>query len=177
MSVCRPFIDFLDQQQAIKIASASDASLNPLLGTGGYYLNHWFAHQYPPGFIQQATPSIQFVELLAVTGCVQLWGHLFQNKRVILSCDNQAVVQMINEGVSADRKCMALLRIIVFDSMQYYFRLFAEWISTKDNWRADYLSRMQAHRVRAVVGSDMDTEPTTLPPTIWPVSVEWYNSL
>lgn len=44
-SVCRPFTDFDTQIDSIKLDGASDASLNTLLGIGGYFQENWFAEK------------------------------------------------------------------------------------------------------------------------------------
>lgn len=152
ITVCRPFVDFQDDAQVQEICAASDASLNPLLGIGGYYQSSWFALKYPQDFIQLAAPSVQFVELLALLCTVWTWRCHLVNSRVSLTCDNQAVVAMINSGVSSERKCMQLIRLLTFLAMKHNIRIFAKWASTKENWKADLLSRLEIDKFKQQTG-------------------------
>ena len=46
--------------------------------------------------LKKFKPSIEYLELYAVTAAVLTWIHQFKNRRIILFCDNQSVVDMIN---------------------------------------------------------------------------------
>lgn len=74
---------------------------------------------------------------------IQLWTYRLKNRRVVIHCDNQGVVAMINKGSSSCRKCMVLIRIITFTSMFYNTRFFARYMKSRDNTLADTLSRGQ----------------------------------
>ena len=47
-------------------------------------------------FVDLHDPSIEFLELYAVTVAVVTWIYRFRNRRIVLFCDNQAAVAMIN---------------------------------------------------------------------------------
>ena len=62
-------------------------------------------------------PSIEFLELFAVLASVDMWGHLIQNHRIALYCDNQAVVHMFNNATSSCKRCMILISRLTLTSM------------------------------------------------------------
>ena len=68
-------------------------------------------------FIRQQKPSIEFLELYAVTAAVLSWIHQYKNSRIILFCDNQSVVDMINITSTSCRHCMVLIRMIVLKGL------------------------------------------------------------
>ena len=43
-------------------------------------------------------PSIHHREVLAILVAARLWGHLWQNLRILVHCDNAAVVSSLNSG-------------------------------------------------------------------------------
>ena len=74
----RPFFDYDDQVKSEYLMFATDASANPLLGAGGVCNESWFILQWEEIFMINHTPSINFLELYAVTIGVYLWIHPFQ---------------------------------------------------------------------------------------------------
>ena len=94
---CRLFIDFLLTLKAEQISMFSDASRNPNLGMGGICGRSWMFAQWGSDFIEREKPSIAYLELYAVVATVLNWLDRFRNQRIILSCHNQGVVDMINK--------------------------------------------------------------------------------
>ena len=90
-----------------------------------------------------------------------------------MHCDNIAVVHMINNTTSSCPHCMHLIRLLVLRSLQFNFRLFATYVSTKSNDLADSLSRLQFQRFNKLGGDRMNKHPETLPSELWPVSKIW----
>ena len=54
-------------------------------------------------FIAEQDPSISYLELFAVTAGLLNWMHKFKNMCIVLHCDNQGVVDMINTSSSKCR--------------------------------------------------------------------------
>ena len=92
---CRPFMD-ASIIQAEELDMYSDASGNYGLGFGAYCGTEWTYGQWNKEFCVKVEPSIEYLELFAVLVGVLNWIHLFSNKRIMLFCDNQSVVYMIN---------------------------------------------------------------------------------
>ena len=88
---------------------ASDASGS--WGCGAWYASHWFQLQW-----NQASHhwSIMVKELLPVVLACSVCGPLWDNRRVVCHCDNQAVVACLRTRTSKESHCMHMLRTLVF---------------------------------------------------------------
>ena len=73
---------------------ATDACL---LGCGGLTRQNFFHFEFPHD-VMDKFPSIHHWEVLAILVAARLWGHLWQNLRILLHCDNAAVVSLLNSG-------------------------------------------------------------------------------
>ena len=121
----------------------SDASRNFRLGFGAYCGSEWSYGQWDESFCKEKQPSIEYLELFAVLVGVLNWLKLFKNMKIILFCDNEAVVNMINNSSSKCKNCMVLIRMLVLEGLVCSTRVFARYVKSKDNDRADALSRLQ----------------------------------
>ena len=139
----RPFMDFSTILQATSINFFTDASKNPNLGCGGWCDKDWFFMQWNKCFILDKDPSIAYLELYELTIGILLWINRFRNRRIIVNCDNQATVQMINNTTASCRNCMVLIRMIVLECMIQNIQVFAKFVRTNDNSITDNLSRLQ----------------------------------
>ena len=91
----RPFMDY-NGRDATELDFFTDSSRNFSLGFGGICQQEWFFGEWD-GFTAQVEPSIEYLELFAVTVGVLLWIEKFQNQRIYIFCDNMSVVHMINK--------------------------------------------------------------------------------
>ena len=121
LAICRPFVDFQDPASEV-IPFFTDVAKSDTLGLG-YVFNHSWVSQKWDGFVKQCDPSIEYLELFALTVAIDLWGHKFCNHRITIFCDNQAVVHMVNKSAAKCVNCMVLIRLIVINSMRYNFRV------------------------------------------------------
>ena len=173
---CRDFMDFSKIWSAEEIEFFTDSSKNPELGYGGWCQKSWFARCWDAGFIEKCNPSIAYLELYAVTVGILLWINRFKNRRVIIHCDNQAVVNMLNSSSSKCRNCMVLIRLITVESMMQNVRIYAEYVSSKDNAWADALSRIQIRKFRQLSrDKDMEEQRTKIPQVLLPQIELWKN--
>ena len=126
----RPWIDFLSLTcTAEQLNFQTDASKNPDLGFGCRFDLEWSFAQWEKGFICDKNPSIAYLELFGLCIGVYIWSHNIRNRRIVVSCDNEAVVMMVNSMASKCKNCMVLLRLLVLRVMQYNFRVFVKHIS------------------------------------------------
>ena len=127
MSSCHPLMDFTKYWNAEDLFFYSDASKNFDLGFGGICQTSWMFTQWDSQFLSKRTPepSIQYLELFALTAAVLAWVGRFRNKRIVIFCDKMSVVQMINNSTSKCRNCMMLLRMVTLECMKQNVRLFA----------------------------------------------------
>lgn len=177
-TVCRPFMDFSKVLMADELYFYTDASLAADKGIGGVFKSSYFFGQYPEGFIQNSNPSIEFCELLAVAVGIQLYGGLLQNRRVIIFCDNQSVVEMINQSSTKSPSCMQLIRHITFLTIQWNNRFFCRHVAGLKNREADLLSRMKIGKFKREAKLNnrrIDPNPTPLPDQLWPVPKTWFQ--
>ena len=92
--------------------------------------------------------SIAAKELVPIVLACAVWGKQWQGKRVLVWCDNLAVVQIIRGLGSRDPLLMHLLRLLYFFMAAHSIQLTANHIPGVHNTIADSLSRnfMQVFR-------------------------------
>ena len=167
----RGFMDFSESIVADQISMFSDASKIVDLGFGGVCTNSWLYGQWDREFMKN-DPSIAYLELYALVATVLTWIHRYQNRRVILFCDNQSVVQMVNITSSSCKNCMVLIRILVLKCLEENVRIFARYIRSKDNTASDYLSRLKIDAFKRLKDS-WDEFPTEIPSRLTPINKLW----
>ena len=97
-------------------------------------------------FIETKDPSIEYLELYGLTAALLTWGEFIHDIRVLVFCDNQAVVSMVNNLTSSCKNCMFLLRLITLNNLVNNRRVFVQYIRSSDNELPDALSRLQFSR-------------------------------
>ena len=140
---CKSFEDF-GNPSILDVPIYSDASRN--FGTGGFGAwcqNSWLQSRWETPFMLKAQPSIEYLELFVVTVAVLAWIEHFKNQKIRLFCDNESVCFMINKSTANCRYCMILIRIIVLAGLKNNTQIFCKHVRTKQNGRADALSRSQ----------------------------------
>ena len=115
----------------------------PSLGYGGIFGDQWFAGGWPVE-LSALPPSVQSTALMEIypiaVACV-LWGHLWSRKRIVVFCDNEAAVHIINKGRSNVPLINSFVRRITWSSVRGSFMVRAAHIPGLDNTVADSLSR------------------------------------
>ena len=76
----------------------SDASGSISKGFGAYCGSKWTCQQWNPIWFKETQPSIEYLELYAVTVAVKLWIKQFKNSTILLHCDNESVCKMIKNS-------------------------------------------------------------------------------
>ena len=163
----RGFIDMSRFHYATEIRMASDASKAISLGFGAICGDSWTYAQWPEGFIEQYDPSIAYLELYALVVGVKLWIHRFANKRVVLLCDNQSVIQMVNNTMPSCKDCMILIRLLVLESLYNNVRIFARFVRSQDNTAPDMLARLKIDAFKQL--KHWEPEMTDIPESLWPI--------
>ena len=172
--VSRPFVDFQEDREATLLEFYSDASLNPELGFGARYEKEWTYAQWPTNFIHDYHPSIEFIELYGLAVAVFIWCKKLVNKQIVVHCDNESVVYMVNNTSSSCGQCMKLLRGIILKGLHHNFRIFAKHLRSEDNEVVDCLSRLQfAKFVKLMKKFHLRVVPEPLPDALWPVTKIW----
>ena len=94
---------------------ATDASGT---GLGGTCLHEYFHLKIPPQYIGY---NIAYLEVLAVIVAIKLWGDKLFGSKVVVNCDNLAVVQVLNNGRSRDLFLQAAMREVAFLAARFEF--------------------------------------------------------
>ena len=170
-SYCQPFIDFSLSVTADDIDMYSDAS--GTIGYGAYCQNSWLYGTWSENFLRQNKPSIEYLELYALTAGVLSWIHRFSKRRIYLFTDNQSVKHMVNSNSSSCKNCMYLIRLIVLESLRRNVRVFAKYVASKENILSDALSRGDLPRFWTHAPHSMEQLPTELPQQLQPIDVIW----
>ena len=171
-AVNRPMIDCSEKLQAHDIGFYSDASASSILGFGSILKDQWIFGKWGEQFIKDEESSIEFLEIFALCAGILTWQKQLMNCRIVVHCDNQAVVSMINNITSSCPNCMYLIRLLTLDGLKHNRRVFATYISSKDNFLSDALSRMQFDRFRKL-GPVMRQYPDKIHSSIWPIRKVW----
>ena len=89
---------------------ATDACLS---GCGGLTCHQFFHIEFPRE-VKDKFPSIHHLEVLAILLAARLWGSQWRGLRLLVYCDNAAVVSSLNSGRVQDSILAACLRELWF---------------------------------------------------------------
>ena len=129
------------------------------LGFGGYWKGAWFSQPWPPHL---ASKPIEWKELYAIVIACETWGTHWSGRRILFHCDNHAIVQVWESGLSRSSDLMCLVRALFYVAARNNFNVMIRHIRGIDNCIADSLSRLQLSRFRSLA-PQADTTPTTIP--------------
>ena len=93
MQICRPFVDLNDELIATELNFYTDSSKSETQGFGCVFGISYTWGQWPPNFVRNHNPSIEYLELFALCIGVLTWSNHLINTIVVIFCDNHAVVQ------------------------------------------------------------------------------------
>jgi len=109
-----------------------------LTGAGGFCQGRFFHTTFPQ---ELRNTSIQGLEMMALLIAVKLWAPQWQGKRLLIFCDNEAVVSVIQSGRSRDGILQAGLRELNYLCTINSVDIVPRHLSSSDNRLADHLSR------------------------------------
>lgn len=137
------------------------------LGFAGILAGQWFQGYWPPSWQEF---SIAVKELFPIVLALILWAHVLADKRLLVLCDNEAVVHVINNQTCKEKKIMSLVRTMTIALMRNNVILRAKHVPGKKNVIADALSRFQdTPEIRRQYG--LMLEQSVIPPDLlpWPL--------
>ena len=173
-ALCRPSTDVEAFCYATEQFFYMDASKNASLGMGAVFQNSWMYTAWNKRFIETQDPSIEFLELFALVAHLLTWADRIRNQKLIIFCDNQAVLGMVNNITSKCPYCMKLIRIMALSGLKYNYRVWVKFVPSKQNILADSLSRLDFSRFWKHASSSMELQPCPLPQEIWPMEKVWF---
>ena len=133
------------------------------LGYGGFFNGKWFQGKWEPQQqLGQPEITIAWQELFAIVVACHIWGESLQHKQIILNCDNESVVNVINSKRPGVSRVMDLLPHLTLLTLKHNIYIRAKHIPGKYNEIADYLSRFQSQRFR-LLAPQADTIPHKIP--------------
>ena len=105
--LCRPFTDSKVFATSTELEFFTDTS--GVIGFGCFFSSRWTFGNWNKRFLTDWAPSIEFLELFALCAGVFTWENEpeLNNNRLVLFCDNQAVVAMINNTTSSIKQSSA----------------------------------------------------------------------
>ena len=106
--------------------------------------------------------NIKWKELYAIVMAVHTWDVSWQRQKILLNCDNLAVVDIWAKGTTKSPVVMALVRLLYFCAACYNINVSFQHISGTENKIADAISRFQDIRFRELA-PDAEATPTNIP--------------
>ena len=104
-------------------------------------------------------------ELLPILLACTILGPLWVGGLVVLHCDNQAVVSVVNSGYSKSKDMMHLMCFLFFVQSYWEFKMDREGITGKENVSADAISSGNVH-LFFQVSSDALPQASPIQPTV-----------
>ena len=177
-TLCRPFVDLNETTSAEVLGFYSDATAKDVFGYGCVYNNEWTYNKWEPGFIKryEGSINIEFLELFALCTGIFTWINHFTNHRIIVFCDNQSIVSMVNNMTSGCKFCMMLIRELTLKCLKANLRVFARHVKEVRNILSDSLSRQDLphfFRHAASINWKLNDSPTETSSELWPLSKFW----
>ena len=117
---------------------STDACLS---GIGGYANGEYFHSIIPSAFLEDPDVHINELECLAVVVAVKTWCTQLNRFNLVLYCDNEATVSVINRGRARNKFTQNCLREITYLAGLHHFQLQVEHVSGANNRVSDFLSR------------------------------------
>ncbi|XP_077985143.1 uncharacterized protein LOC144439784 [Glandiceps talaboti] len=165
------WISFLDQFNGVSMIPteywcSADELLTTdacLTGAGGTFMNEYFHCPFPPAVIKQ-NYHISCLEIMAVMVACKLWANKLSGHQILIQCDNEATVHVLNAGRTRDPVMLDCVREVWFVAAKYQFHIKAIHIAGCNNRKADILSRWDSddnsyHKFTTAVGGSEATLP------------------
>ena len=109
-----------------------------LIGLGAVCMNQVYAIKIPKNYENY---SIVHLEMLNILVALRVWTQQWATKKILLKCDNQAVVSVLNSGKTQDLALTSMARNISMMLAVNHIELQVVHILGSSNKIADLLSR------------------------------------
>ena len=126
---CCPFVDQTRFVNLQTLNFYTDSSVGDTKGFGCIFNNNWTCGLWGRKFINNQKPTIQYLALYTLCIGIFTWADKLSNMRVIIFCDNQAVVEMVNNYTSSCRNCTHLIQLLVLNCLIHNRRIKEEHFS------------------------------------------------
>ena len=109
------------------------------LGMGAVFDKCWWASPFDDSHLSF---PIAWRELYAVVVACRVWGHSLVSKRVLIVCDNEAIVFCVSNGTLKNVAIMDLIRSLFFVCAYYSFDVRCKHVPGVLNVGPDLLSTL-----------------------------------
>lgn len=133
------------------------------LGLGGWFEDRWFSIVLPK---TDHTVPIHLLEFCAVAIAIVTWSDKLSNKQVLISTDNNDIVQVWKTGSCKDKALMSLVRKLFLFIANRNINVLMTHVAGKENLFADLLSRLQVVRFLQLHSSALPV-PSQIPEEAW----------
>ena len=128
-------------------------------GCGAAWQDQWLQLKWPVSWLEV---NIAAKEMVPVVLAPAVWGPVWVRSKVVVLCDNEAVMWAINRGRARDPALMRLLCCLFFITACHDFVLVASHIAGRANSLADSISRN--HPIP--LSFQMSQQPCPIPPEL-----------
>ena len=174
--VNRPFIDFSKTSfEADQLQFFTDASRNSELGLDVTSTNIGLLLSGSQNTLRNSNPAIAYLELLALCIGIFTWQDSadLRNRRIVVFCDTQSIVEMVNQMTLGCQNCMVLLRKLAINNLEHNRRIFVKYVRSKENYLSDSLSHLKFNLFFQLAPQGTLSQPDQLPAELWPASKLW----
>ena len=121
-----------------------------LLSCGGYSDGSYFHADFPEWLLKDKRVKINELEAVTLVVAIKIWCTKIRNKSILMYCDNQTTVDIVNSGRASNEFAQACLREICFITARNNALIRVIHVNGVDNRISDSLSRWssRAHRQR-----------------------------
>ena len=112
-------------------------------GIGGWWDTHIFSSRIPRS---RRSKHINWKEAYAILFALAKWSQEWKGCTLLVMCDNSAIVQALNTRTIRGN-AITPLQLIFLTAAIDDIEIYSEWLSTKENWIADALSRFDLKRI------------------------------
>ena len=117
-----------------------------LTACGGWDKENFYHKEFPAWLVQRKDVHINELETMAIIIALKLWGKKVQNSNILLHCDNQPTVDIINTGKARNKFAQQCLREICFITAKLNTVIKVVFTPGVNNSTADKFSRKHLSR-------------------------------
>ncbi|NRB33049.1 MAG: hypothetical protein HRU27_20920, partial [Rhizobiaceae bacterium] len=137
----QPFQDTSQEYSLVIEADASDTGWGAVNRNTGEEISGWFTVE------EEHSLRIELKEILAAVTALEKWGVKLQDKTILLRTDSTVAMSYLQHLRGGRKQHLTAPLFRVWKKLRKRrVQVEVEWISTTDNWWADYLSRIERSR-------------------------------
>ena len=144
-----------------------DACLNGLCAICG---NDVYSIPLPPVFLNY---DIVHLEMINILVAIRAWARHWATHKILIHCDNQAVVAVMTSSKTRDLTLVAIHRNILMECARFDIELHTVHIPGKTNLVEDALSRLSLDAGYIQVVNNYVSDPVWINPSLSIIQLNW----